>query len=201
MKRAIVIPMSDSNLVLQVLIASTRPGRSGKAVAEWVIDQARAHGKFSVECIDLAEVNLPLFNEPRHPRLCQYEHEHTRKWAEIISRGDAFVFVTPEYDHATPAALSNAIQYLVLEWSYKPVGFASYGGVAAGTRGVQMTKQLVAALKMVPMVESIAIPFFSQYIDPVTGTFDPGATQVNAGIAMFDELHKWAVALKQIRPA
>jgi NAD(P)H-dependent FMN reductase len=186
-------------LTLHVMTVSTRDGRQGPAVADWLLAQARAHGTFRVEPVDLAEMNLPLFDEPTHPRLAQYEHAHTKAWSAIVSRADAFVFVTPEYDFSAPASLVNALQYLVREWAYKPVGFVSYGGVSGGTRGVQMTKQLVTALKMMPMMEAVAIPFFAQYIDEQTGVFQPGEMQDKAAAAMLDELLKWATALAPLR--
>ena len=93
----------------------------------------------------------------------------------------------------------NALQYLVREWAYKPVGFVSYGGVSAGTRGVQMTKQIVTALRMMPVPEAVAIPFFAQHVDRETGAFEPGAVQAKAAGAMLDELHRWATALEPLR--
>lgn len=186
-------------LTLQVIVASTRPGRKGRAVGEWMLELARAHGGFSVELVDLAEVGLPLLDEPHHPRLRQYQNEHTKLWSATIDRADAFVFVTPEYDFAAPAALVNALQYLVHEWAYKPVGFASYGGVSAGTRGVQMTKQLVTSLRMMPVPEAVAIPFFNRHIDSETEAFDPGELQEKAARVMLDELARWATALEPLR--
>src|SRR5690606_20059283 len=91
-------------------------------------------GAFAVERVDLKEINLPLLDEPKHPRLGEYEHEHTKRWSATVTRADAFVFVTPEYDFGPPASLINALQYLVKEWAYKPVGLLSYGGVSAGLR-------------------------------------------------------------------
>jgi NAD(P)H-dependent FMN reductase len=186
-------------LNLQVIVASTREGRQGVPVAAWFLGVARDHGKWNVELVDLAEVNLPLFDEPKHPRFQQYEHEHTKAWSAIVSRADAYVFVTPEYDYSAPASLINAVQYLQREWAYKATAFVSYGGVAAGTRGVQMSKQVVTAVKMMPMVETVAIPFFAQYIDVETGAFDPGEVQVKSAGIMLDELLKWATALKPLR--
>ncbi len=186
-------------LKLHVIVASTRPSRQGPRVAAWFLEYARAHGKFIVELVDLAEVDLPFLDEPAHPRLGQYTHDHTRRWSATIDRADAFVVVTPEYDYGTPATLVNALQCLVREWAYKPVGFVSYGGVSAGTRGVQMTKQIVTALKMMPMVEAVAIPFFAHHIDADTGTFDPGEVQARAAVAMLDEIARWADALKPLR--
>jgi NAD(P)H-dependent FMN reductase len=188
-------------LNLQVITASTRPGRQGPLVTDWFLGCARAHGKFDVEPVDLAEVNLPVFDEPIHPRLAQYEHEHTRAWSAVVQRADAFVVVTPEYDYATPAALVNALQYLVREWAYKPMGFVSYGGVSGGTRGVQMTKQIVTTLKVMPIPEAVAIPFFAKHVDSEVGRFDPGEVQAKAASVMLDELLRWAGALKSLRTA
>jgi NAD(P)H-dependent FMN reductase len=184
---------------LQVIVASTRPGRSGRFVADWVLAAARTHGAFAVELVDLAEVNLPLLDESQHPRLRQYEHEHSRRWSAMIERGDAFVVVTPEYDYATPAALSNALQYLVHEWAYKPMAFVSYGGMSGGLRGVEMTKQIATSLRMMPIPEGVAIPFFSKYLDPATQLFDPGQLPQQAAHRMLDELLKWATALAPLR--
>ena len=185
--------------LLQIVTASTREGRKGPRVADWFVDQARRHGKFHVEPIDLAEVDLPLFDEPKHPRLREYEHEHTKRWSETISRGDAFVFVTPEYDHGAPASLINAIQYLVHEWAYKPLGFVSYGGVAGGSRSVQMIKPIAIALKLVPIVEAVTIPFFAKSIDEESGEFRPAEVQEKASTVMLDELLRWQEALLTLR--
>lgn len=100
---------------LHVVVASTRPTRKGPAVADWFIGRACAHAAFDVERVDLAEVGLPVFDEPKHPRLRDYAHEHTRRWSATVDRADAFVFVTPEYDFGPPASLLNALQYLVHE--------------------------------------------------------------------------------------
>lgn len=184
---------------LQIVVASTRHGRKGPLVADWFLAQAREHGKFDLELVDLAEVNLPLMDEPEHPRLARYEHEHTKAWSARVREADAFVFVTPEYDHGPPASLVNAMQYLVQEWAYKPLAFVSYGGVSGGTRGVQVTKQIALAVRMWPIVEAVAIPFFAQYLDDETGAFDPGEVQVKAARVMLDELHKVATVLAPLR--
>ncbi|HEY4098073.1 MAG TPA: NAD(P)H-dependent oxidoreductase, partial [Baekduia sp.] len=100
---------------------------------------------------------------------------------------DAFVIVTPEYNYGFSAPMKNAIDFLHAEWQHKPVGFVSYGGVAAGTRAVQMLKQVVTTLKMLPVFESVNIPFHTQFMD------DEGRVQANetmelAADAMLDEL-------------
>jgi NAD(P)H-dependent FMN reductase len=172
---------------LTIVIASTRPGRAGLPFAEWFAGRAQAHGGFEVQTADLAKIALPLLDEPNHPRLRQYTQQHTKDWSATVQASDAFVFVTPEYNHGYPATLKNAIDYLHQEWAYKPVGFVSYGGVAAGTRAVQQLKPVVAAVRMLPVVEAVNIPFHTQFID------DDGRVQANnvmeqAASAMLDEL-------------
>jgi len=186
-------------LHLQILTVSTRPSRKGPAVAAWFEARARRHPAFEIELVDLADVNLPVFDEPAHPRLRQYRHEHTKRWSAIVERADAFVFVTPEYNFSTPPSLVNALDYLMHEWAYKPVGFVSYGGVSGGTRSAQMTKQIVTALEMVPLARAVSIPFFSKFIDPETGVFTPEETQDKAADALLGELARWAEALRVLR--
>ncbi len=172
---------------LHVILASTRPGRAGEPIADWFVERAIAHGAFEVELVDLAEVALPFMDEPNHPRLRRYTHEHTRAWSARVDRADAFVFVTPEYNYGLTAPLKNAIDFLHFEWQHKPVGFVSYGGVAAGTRAVQMLKQVVTTLKMVPLFEAVNIPFHTQFIDD-EGAMEANDTMVKAAAAMLDEL-------------
>lgn len=184
--------------LLQIVIGSTRPGRVGGPVADWFASQARHHAGFEIEVVDLAEVNLPMFNEPVHPRLGQYQHQHTRLWSATISRADAFVFVVPEYNYGFNAATKNAIDYLSQEWAYKPVGFVSYGGVAAGTRAVQMLKQVMTTLKMSPMFEAVNIPFVSQFLGP-DGRIHANQVMQQAAQEMLDELQRWEEALRPLR--
>jgi NAD(P)H-dependent FMN reductase len=172
---------------LHVILASTRPGRAGEPIADWFVERAIAHGAFDVELVDLAEVALPFMDEPNHPRLRRYTHEHTKAWSARVDSADAFVFVTPEYNYGLTAPLKNAIDYLHFEWQHKPVGFVSYGGVAAGTRAVQMLKQVVTTLKMLPLFEAVNIPFHTRFIDE-EGALSANDTMVKAAAAMLDEL-------------
>jgi NAD(P)H-dependent FMN reductase len=184
-------------MLLQVVLTSTRPGRACLPIGNWFFAQAQAHGKFQVELVDLAAINLPPLDEPKHPRLRQYEHAHTKAWSAQVERADAFVFVTPEYNFASPPALLNALDFLVHEWAYKPAAFVSYGGVSAGTRSVQMSKQVLSTLKMVPLTEAVNVPFFSKHLKD--GRFEPEPASEQAATAMLDELFKWAGALKPLR--
>ncbi|HYZ52073.1 MAG TPA: NAD(P)H-dependent oxidoreductase [Streptosporangiaceae bacterium] len=182
---------------LTVIIGSTRPGRAGLPIAEWFIDRARSHGGFDIEVADLAEIRLPLFDEPNHPRLRQYVHQHTKDWSARIDRADAVVFVTPEYNYGYPATIKNAIDYLNQEWHDKPVGFVSYGGVAAGTRAVQQLKQILTTLRMVPVFDSVNIPFHTQLIQD--GRFQANEVLEQAAKAMLDELLRVGGALRTLR--
>jgi NAD(P)H-dependent FMN reductase len=184
--------------LLQIFIASVRQGRKGEAIARWFEAQARRHARFEIEVVDLKEVNLPPMDEPEHPRLKKYQHDHTKAWSARVSRADAFVIVTPEHNYCSPPALVNAIDYLVHEWAYKPVGFVSYGGVSGGTRSVQMTKLLVTALKMMPMTEAVHLPFFIRQFTP-DGAFAPDEAQAKAATAMLDELLRWTNAMTALR--
>src|SRR4051812_34597225 len=183
---------------LMVIVASTRPGRVGLPIGQWFPKRAAEHGIFTVDLADLAEINLPFFDEPLHPRLRQYSHKHTKDWSARVDAADAFVFVTPEYNHGFSAPLKNAIDFLHQEWERKPVGFVSYGGVAAGTRAMQMLKPVVAALHMTPLVEAVNIPFVHQFVD------DDGALAANeimeqAAVTMLDELVRVSAALAPLR--
>jgi NAD(P)H-dependent FMN reductase len=184
--------------VLQIIIGSTRPGRVGSAVADWIIDRARARGDFEVEVTDLAVLNLPIFDEPNHPRLRRYVNQHTKDWSEIVERSDAFIFVIPEYNYGFNAATKNAIDYLNQEWQNKPAGIVSYGGVAAGTRAAQMLKQVMSALKIVPVTDSVNIPFVGEKLDE-DRRLKPNEIMEGAAAAMLDELARWAQALRPLR--
>ena len=184
---------------LGVVIVSVREGRGGLAVAEWFLEIARRHTAFDVHTIDLAQVDLPLLREPNHPRLQKYTAEKTKAWSATIAALDAFVFVTPEYNHGTPPPLANALDHLYVEWNYKAAGFVSYGGVSGGTRGVQMTKQILCALKVVPVVEAVNIPFFVKLIDADSGRFSGGQAAEKAATVMLDELARWTAALAMLR--
>jgi NAD(P)H-dependent FMN reductase len=184
---------------LQIIIASTRPGRVGLPVARWIHAEALSHGGFDeIELVDLAEVNLPFMNEPHHPRLRDYQFPHTKDWSARIDSGDAFVFVMPEYNYGFTAPLKNAIDYLHAEWHYKPVGLVSYGGVAAGTRAAQMIKQVLSALRMTTVYEAVSIPFVHTKIGD-DGELLANDTMVAAAKGMFEELARVSQALRPLR--
>ena len=187
-----------SRHLLQVVAASTRPSRRGIAVAEWVRNMAVAHGAFDVELIDLADVGLPVFDEPHHPRLGRYVHQHTKDWSATVDRADAFVFVTPEYNHSFPASLKNALDFLSAEWGDKAAGLVTYGGASAGLRSSSALKPVLGALRVLTVPEAISIPFFTQFFDS-GNNFVPNAELEAAGMAMLGELARVTPALRTLR--
>jgi NAD(P)H-dependent FMN reductase len=182
---------------LLVVVASTRPGRVGIHVAKWFFESASRHAGFEVELADLAEVNLPLFDEPKHPRFGQYEHAHTKAWSAIVKSADAFAFVTPEYNYCSPPSLLNALDYLFTEWAYKPVAFVSYGGMSGGIRSAQMTKLLVTTLKMMPIPDAVSVPMVMNFLKD--GVFEANESLEKASKGTLDELLRWTNALKTMR--
>jgi NAD(P)H-dependent FMN reductase len=185
-------------LTLHTIICSTRPGRKGDAVARWFHEMAIQHAKFSAELVDLEAFALPVFDEPKHPRLGDYVHEHTKRWARSVERADAFAFVTPEYNYFAPPALVNALNFLSREWAYKPAGIVSYGGVSGGLRAAQSVKPLLTSLKIMPIPEGSSIPMFGQHVGE-DGVFRPSEAVVKGVTPVLDELYRWAEALKPMR--
>jgi NAD(P)H-dependent FMN reductase len=173
---------------LKVIIGSTRPVRSGVTVAEWFWRLADKHPDFDTELIDLAAVNLPLLDEPEHPRHGRYAREHTKRWSRIVASGDAFVFVVPEYNHGYNAATKNALDFLYAEWRDKPVGFVSYGGRAGGQRSVGMLIEVITALGMRPAINNVSIPQIQRMLTSSGGVFTPGPDEQDSAVALLDEL-------------
>ena len=185
-------------LRLNTIICSTRPGRNGPKIGKWFHEFAAEHGKFDAVLVDLAEFELPVFDEPKHPRLQEYQHPHTKRWSESVASADAFVFVTPEYDFFAPPSFVNAIIYLSKEWAHKPAGLLSYGGISGGLRAAQSEKLLLNSMNVMPIAEGAPVPLYTQYIGE-DGFFRPSEQIAAGGKAMLDSLHRWAVALKTMR--
>lgn len=185
-------------LRLNTIIVSTRPTRVGPIFAEWFHGLARSHGRFEPHLVDLAEFGLPVLDEPKHPRLQDYQHEHTRAWSRSVASADAFVFVTPEYNYGAPPSFVNAVDYLYREWAYKPAGFVSYGGVSGGLRAVQAEKPVLTTVNVMPIPQGVSIPNFAQHLDSER-RFKPTDLMVDGAKSMLDALHRWAEALKPMR--
>jgi NAD(P)H-dependent FMN reductase len=185
-------------LNLKIITSTTRPGRKGIAIAKWMYEIASKNENFSTELLDIAELNLPLMDEPNHPKAMKYTQEHTKKWSSLIAPADAFIIVLGEYNFSYPAPIKNALDYLFNEWAQKPVGIVSYGGVSGGLRATQQLKQVLTTLSMMPIVESVTIPFFSKMLDD-QDNFNPEEQVSKSSTAMLTALAKWAEALKTMR--
>lgn len=194
---------------LGIVVGSTRPGRKAAAVAEWVRQTSQRHpdvasGGVEVTLVDLAEVALPLLDEPVPAAFATYAHDHTRRWAATVASLDALVFVTPEYNHSFPAALKNAIDYLFAEWHHKPAGFVSYG-LAGGVRAVEHLRLVLAEVKAVPISAQVALSVFDDFTypdldDPVSPATVAAREHQEAGLlGLLHELVAFHGALAPLR--
>lgn len=186
-------------LTLNVVVASSRPGRVGEQAGRWFTRLAREHGGFEVRVVDLAELALPFLDEPLPAIEGElYQHEHTRRWSELTASADAFVFVMPEYNQGYTAPLKNALDFLYAEWVDKPVAFVSYGMKSGGLRAVQAIKPVVSALKMMPIEESVTI-HLRQTLQ--SDQLVPTTAHEEAAIELLDELCRVAAAFRALRAA
>ncbi len=183
---------------LTIILTSTRPGRVGKTVTDWFHDYARANSVgFEIGFADRAEVDLPLLDEPNHPSMQKYQHEHTKRWSEIVANSDAFIFVLPEYNYTAPPSFINAVDYLYKEWNYKPAGFVSYGGISGGMRSTETAKHILTTVEMVPIKQQVMIPMVADHL--MDGTFTPTEIHEQSAKTMLEAMARWATVLKSMR--
>lgn len=179
-----------------IIVGSTRPGRKADAVAKWVHEIARKRSDAQFEIVDIKDYNLPLLDEMMPPSFGQYTHEHTKRWAAKIGSFDAFVFVTPEYNHSVPGALKNAIDFLFAEWNNKAAGFVSYGG-AGGARAVEHFRGIMDELKVAAVRAQVMLSLFTDFENYTV--FKPAPHHEKEVIAMLDQLIEWGENLQQLR--
>ncbi|MEU8222975.1 NAD(P)H-dependent oxidoreductase [Kribbella sp. NPDC048915] len=184
------------DLKIAVILGSTRPGRNGKAVADWVLAQAERRTGTSYELIDLLDYPLPHLDEAMPPAAGQYANAHTKAWAEKIAAYDGFVFVTPEYNHSTSGVLKNAIDYLYTEWNNKAAAFVSYGSLG-GARAIEHLRVIAAELQLAGARQQLSFSLFTDFEN--FSDFRPGPQYAEQAQVMFDQLESWAAALKQVR--
>jgi NAD(P)H-dependent FMN reductase len=179
-----------------IIIGSTRPGRKADSVANWVHEIAKKRGDAEYEIVDIKDYNLPLLDEPVPPSLGQYSQPHTKAWAARIASFDAFVFVTPEYNHATSGALKNAIDFLYREWNNKAAGFVGYGS-AGGARAVENLRLIMGELQVADVRAQVMLSLFTDFENFTL--FKPAAMHEASVKAMLDQLVAWGGALKTLR--
>lgn len=184
-------------LKIGIVTGSTRPGRNNKAVADWVLQEAQKRADAKYELVDIADYDLPLLDEPMPAVMGGYSRPHTRRWAAKIAELDAFVFVTPEYNHGLPAALKNAVDYLYREWNDKAAGLVSYGGNGNGSRAVEHLRGVLAAVKVAAVREQVGLSLFSDFVN--LREFQPQPQNEKALHAMLDQVVRWGGALQSVR--
>ncbi|GHF45481.1 NAD(P)H-dependent FMN reductase [Amycolatopsis bartoniae] len=186
---------------LVIIVGSVREGRSGPVLASWVAEQARAHGGFDVTVVDLAEIDLPLALPDAHPKLAADDYPRPAGMAPLtaaIDGADAFIVVTPEYNHSYPASLKAAIDWHFTQWAAKPVAFVSYGGTAGGRHAALHLENVFIELHAVPIRDGLSFPYYRRTwqdgrpLDPETPQFTK---------TMLDQLTWWATALRTAREA
>jgi NAD(P)H-dependent FMN reductase len=194
-----VVGMDNNTHKLVVVVASVREGRFGPVVASWFAEQADLHGGFDVDVVDLADVDIPLSLPAASPKYAGDDYPRPagmRPLTSALENADAFVLVTPEYNHSYPASLKAAIDWHFTQWTAKPVAFVSYGGAAGGRHAVLHLENVLTELHAVTIRDGLAFPnYFTAWhddrpLDPET----PGYAKT-----LLDQLAWWAGALKSAR--
>jgi NAD(P)H-dependent FMN reductase len=179
-----------------IILGSTRPNRIGEAVARWVHELAQKRTDASFELIDIRDYDLPLLDEPVPPSQGKYSKDHTKRWAATIDACDAYVFVTPEYNHSTSGALKNAIDFLYREWNNKAAGFVSYGS-AGGVRAVEHLRLIMAELQVADVRAQVTLSLFTDFEN--FSAFKPAEMHGKTLDTMLDQLVAWGGAMKSVR--
>lgn len=191
--------MSEAPIRVAVIVGSVREGRFGPVVADWLADVAEAHGGFAVDLVDLAEPDLPLAMPAFGATPSATVVAEVAKVAPRLEAADAFVVVTPEYNHSYPASLKNAIDWHGPEWRAKPVAFVSYGGISGGLRAVEHLRAVFAELHAVTIRETVSFHGAHTRFG-ADGRPDDAGAEV-AAKALLDQLAWWARSLTEARAA
>lgn len=180
-----------------IIIGSTRPNRVGESVARWVYDEAMKRTDAEFELLDIRSFNLPLLDEPIPPAMAtEYTKPHTKVWAAKIASFDAFLFVAPEYNHGTSAALKNAIDFLYKEWNDKVAGLIAYGSMG-GVRAVEHLRLVLAEVQMATVRNQVALSLRTDFEN--YQVVKPSPFQVKALNSVIDQVLRWGLALKAVR--
>ncbi|MFJ9865367.1 NADPH-dependent FMN reductase [Streptomyces sp. NPDC101165] len=187
--------MSEPSPRLALIVGSTRTGRLGHTVARWFLDQATESGYRDVDVVDLAEADLPVVMQDfaATSRPAAVEALSAR-----LAAAEAFVVVTPEYNHSFPAPLKNAIDWYRGEWHAKPVGFVSYGGISGGLRAVEQLRPVFAEVHAVTVRDSVSFHHAWERFGADGRPVDPAGCN-QAAKTMLDQLDWWAQALNEAR--
>ena len=182
---------------LMIIVGSVRPGRVALPIAEWVRDEVASDDRFDIDFVDLAELALPFMDEPAHPGKQQYIKPHTIAWSERVDAADAFILVSPEYNHSYSPVLKNALDFLNHEWKHKPVSIVSYGGVSAGSRGVVALESVLTTIGLVKTGANVEINFVASHVHE--GVFTPEDKHVSILQSVLNQIHDLGGALQTLR--
>ncbi len=183
-------------LKLAIIVGSTRPGRKADTVARWVHEIAAKRSDAEVEIVDIKDYNLPLLDEASPPSLGKYDQPHTKVWAQKIASFDAYVFVTPEYNHGISGALKNAIDYLYREWNNKAAAFVGYGS-AGGVRAVESLRLVMGELQVADVRAQVVLSLATDFENYTV--FKPNPRHEKTAGTMLDQVIAWGGALKALR--
>lgn len=189
-------------LQIKIILGSTRQNRFSDKAGAWILEEAKKKDGISAETLDLRDYQMPFYSEAASPAMVKdsaYPNEIVRKWAAKINEADAFIIVTPEYNHGTSGVLKNALDSVYTEWNRKPVGFVSYGGVG-GARAVEQLRLVAVELQMAPIRNAVHIPGHWNLLDE-KGNLKSGALEpfAKSADALLTQLLWWARALKSAR--
>ena len=187
-----------SDLHIGVILGSTRPGRNGKGVADWVIEKTAGRPGATYELVDLADYPLPLLDEPAPASMQQYTKQHTKRWAAKVAEFDGFVFVSPEYNHSTSGVLKNALDFLNVEWNDKAAALVTYGSVG-GARAAEHLRAILSELQVAHVRQQMTFSLFTDFTNFTT--FAPKPQHDDSFLLMLNQLEAWAGALRTLRSA
>jgi NAD(P)H-dependent FMN reductase len=184
-------------LKIAIIIGSTRPGRNGEAVANWVYEVAKKRSDAEFELVDIKDFNLPLLDEPVPAGMSKgkYSKPHTRAWADKIDSFNGYVFVTPEYNHGMNGALKNAIDFLYPEWNNKAAAFVGYGGAGAA-RSIAQLRSVMGYLQVATVQSQVQLSLFTDFEN--FSVFKPAAHHEKSVNEMLDQLIAWSGALRTL---
>jgi NAD(P)H-dependent FMN reductase len=180
-----------------IIVGSTRPGRHADVVANWVLENAKKRTDAQFEIVDIKDFNLPLLDEPVPPSMGMYSQPHTKAWAQKVASFDAYIFVTPEYNHAPSAALKNAIDFVYAEWNNKAAGFVSYGASSSGGRAVEHLRMVMGELQVADVRAQVLLSLYTDFEN--FSAFKPNPIHEASLATMLDQVTAWGGAMKTVR--
>lgn len=189
--------LKGTNMLRIAIVTGTRPGRLNEAVARWVLDVARRRADVQVSLVDIGAYGLPPAADTR-PRVGRYAPEHLRGWSRTVAAFDGFVFVTPEFNQASSAAVKSAIEVVARDWRNKAAGFVGYGAQSA-TRAVEDLRQALAAVGVATVAPQVSLTLVPEFWS--RSAFVPDARHAPEVHVLLEQVIAWARALKTVRIA